>query len=71
MISPQRTDPLYEQHLREKCADIAANEQRWEAVQTEDAEVVLVAYGISGRVCKHAVQVARAKGPETRPNSTN
>ncbi len=62
LISPQRTDPLYEQHLREKCAHIAATEQRWEAVQTEDAEVILVAYGISGRVCKEAVRVARAKG---------
>ena len=38
------------------------NEQRWESVQTEDAEIVLVAYGISSRVCKSAVIRARKEG---------
>ena len=38
------------------------NEQRWECVQTEDAEIVLVAYGISSRVCKSAVIRARKEG---------
>lgn len=55
-------DPQYEDHLREKYAAIEANEQRWEAVQTEDAEIILVAYGISSRFCKEAVKMARAQG---------
>ena len=38
------------------------NEQRWEAVQTEDAEIVIVAYGISSRVAKSAIIRARAEG---------
>lgn len=38
------------------------NEQRWEEFELEDAEVVLVAIGISSRVCKTAVRRARAEG---------
>ena len=29
---------------------------------TDDAEIILVAYGISSRVCKEAVKMARAEG---------
>ena len=52
----------YMTYLREKNAQIEANEQRWESVCTEDAEIVLVAYGISSRVSKEAVKVARRRG---------
>ena len=38
------------------------NEQRWESICVEDAEVVTIAYGISSRVCKEAVLHARAQG---------
>ena len=55
-------DPQYEEHLRQKYAAMEANEQRWESVQTEDAELILVAYGISSRFCKEAVKMARAQG---------
>ena len=37
-------------------------EQRYECIQVEDAEVVLVAYGISSRVCREAVEIAREEG---------
>ena len=37
-------------------------EQRWEEVQTEDAEIVMVAYGTSSRVAKSALQRARKEG---------
>ncbi|MEG1633677.1 MAG: 3-methyl-2-oxobutanoate dehydrogenase subunit VorB [Oscillospiraceae bacterium] len=56
------TNPDYENYLRDKYASIEANEQRWESYHAEDAEVVLVAYGISSRVCKEAVNMARAQG---------
>lgn len=52
----------YMTYLREKYAQIEANEQRWESVCTEDAQIVLVAYGISSRVSKEAVKVARRRG---------
>ena len=52
----------YMTYLREKYTQIEANEQRWESVCTEDAEIVLVAYGISSRVSKEAVKVARRRG---------
>ena len=51
--------PIY---LVNKYNEIEANEQRWESVQTEDAEIVLVAYGISSRVAKSAVIRARKEG---------
>ena len=37
-------------------------EQRWEEGQTEDAEIVMVAYGTSSRVAKSALQRARKEG---------
>ncbi len=52
----------YEKYLREKYRQITENEQRWENIDVKDAEVVLVAYGISSRVCKEAVKNARAQG---------
>ena len=56
------TRPDYETYLRDKYAAIEATEQRWESYRAEDAEVVLVAYGISSRVSKEAVNIARAQG---------
>lgn len=52
----------YVDYLKNKYAEIEENEQRWEAVQVDDAEVVLVAYGISSRVSKEAVRLARRDG---------
>lgn len=52
----------YAPHMLGKYNAIAENEQRWEEVETEDAEVILVAYGISSKICKEAVDEARAEG---------
>jgi 2-oxoglutarate ferredoxin oxidoreductase subunit alpha len=52
----------YDCYLKEKYDRIAENEQRWEEYRTEDAELVLVAYGISSRICEEVVDVARNKG---------
>lgn len=54
--------PDYESYLRDKYAEMEANEQRFENLQTEDAELVLVAYGISSRVCRETVEMARVEG---------
>ncbi|MBM4169867.1 MAG: 3-methyl-2-oxobutanoate dehydrogenase subunit VorB [Ignavibacteria bacterium] len=37
-------------------------EARHEAFQTDDAEVLLVAYGLSARICQKAMELAREKG---------
>ncbi len=55
-------DDQYEDHLREKYATITKNEQRWESLYVDDADIVLVAYGISSRMCKEAVRAARDQG---------
>ena len=39
-----------------------AEEQRWESVQADDAEIVMVAYGTSARVAKSAIVRARKEG---------
>lgn len=41
------THPDYEGYLSSKYAQMEEEEQRYENIQVEDAEVVLVAYGIS------------------------
>ncbi len=52
----------YDSMLREKYQLITDNEQRWESIQVEDAEVVIVAYGISSRAAKEVVAFAREEG---------
>lgn len=42
--------------------EIEEKEVRWEEKMTEDAEIVLVAYGTSARVSASAVKMAREKG---------
>ena len=43
-------------------AQIEANETMYEEYMTDDAEICLVAYGITSRICKTAVNAARKKG---------
>ena len=52
----------YNAYMREKIETMYREEQRWESFMTEDAELVLVAYGISSRVCRTAVRQARKNG---------
>ena len=46
----------------ERYAEIERNETRWEERFTEDADIVVVAYGAIARVAANAVQAARAEG---------
>jgi 2-oxoglutarate ferredoxin oxidoreductase subunit alpha len=48
--------------LQAKLKEIAANEVRWKEYSTEDADLLLVAFGTVGRVCQTVVREARAKG---------
>jgi len=45
-----------------KYAKMAENEARFEEYQTEDAEIIFVAYGITSRFAKSAVNILRAEG---------
>jgi 2-oxoglutarate ferredoxin oxidoreductase subunit alpha len=38
------------------------NEVLWQEIFTEDAELLIVAYGISSRIARAAVEIARADG---------
>lgn len=49
-------------HLQEKYALIKENEVRFEQIRTDDAELVLVAYGITSRIARSAMEKARAEG---------
>lgn len=63
------TDITYFQDIDEwnagyikKMRKIQQEEQRWEEFNVEDADVVLVAYGISSRVAQRSVEIARKEG---------
>ncbi|MDR2426504.1 MAG: 3-methyl-2-oxobutanoate dehydrogenase subunit VorB [Endomicrobium sp.] len=58
-------DGVLEQHninLQQKYNTIAENEIKYETYKTEDAEIVITAYGISSRIAKSAVKIARKEG---------
>lgn len=48
--------------VREKYEKMRTQEARWEEYETKDAEVILVAYGTTSRICREAVQKARSEG---------
>ena len=52
----------YDDHIRERYGKMEEELQEWEEIQTDDAEIILVSYGISSRVCKEAVKMARKAG---------
>jgi 2-oxoglutarate ferredoxin oxidoreductase subunit alpha len=52
----------FNKRLREKYLRMEKELPRWEKDQTEDAEIVLVAYGTSARIARGAVRHAREAG---------
>jgi 2-oxoglutarate ferredoxin oxidoreductase subunit alpha len=49
-------------HLQEKYRTIAERETRYESLHTDDAECVIVGYGLAARIAHRAVELARAEG---------
>ena len=49
-------------HLQDKYAEITSNEVRSESYLTDDAEVVIVAYGITSRIARSAIDKLRSQG---------
>jgi pyruvate/2-oxoacid:ferredoxin oxidoreductase alpha subunit len=50
------------EHLQRKYTEIRRCEQRCETYLVDDAEVVLIGYGIAGRLARNAIDLLRAKG---------
>ena len=48
--------------IQSRLAQIQRDEVRWDEVQTDDADVLLVAFGTAGRICSSSVQAARRAG---------
>lgn len=48
--------------LQEKYHKIEGEEVRYETYKADDAEILITAYGLSSRVCKKAVDIAREEG---------
>ena len=46
----------------ERYARVEENEVQYEEYMTDDADIVLVAFGITARICKSAINAARAAG---------
>ncbi|MCX5999642.1 MAG: 3-methyl-2-oxobutanoate dehydrogenase subunit VorB [Chloroflexi bacterium] len=62
---PPRGYPLYVpwlEHMGQKYQQMSESEVRYEAYRAEDATLLLVAYGYPSRVCKEAIDAARADG---------
>jgi 2-oxoglutarate ferredoxin oxidoreductase subunit alpha len=60
-IQPERME-LQNKILQEKYKLICDNEVKYESIQTEDAEFIFVAYGLSARIGHKAQQILRKQG---------
>ena len=49
-------------HLQKKYREIEKNEIRYEAIDCDDADFIITAYGLVARICSKAAQLARKKG---------
>jgi 2-oxoglutarate ferredoxin oxidoreductase subunit alpha len=61
IIEPPELE-AHNRRLQEKYALITEREQRWEAYRTEDADEIIVAFGLAGRIARTAVEQLRAAG---------
>jgi 2-oxoisovalerate ferredoxin oxidoreductase alpha subunit len=52
----------HQRHLEEKYREIQKAEARWELYEADDADILLVGYGITSRILRSAVEQARAQG---------
>ena len=60
-IDPPRLEAVVTERFK-KYEKIKEKEQRCEEYMTDDAEIVLIAYGASARICRSAVDAARKEG---------
>jgi 2-oxoglutarate ferredoxin oxidoreductase subunit alpha len=60
-MEPERME-LINLHLLKKYEEVKEKEVKFEEYLTEDAEILLTAFGLAARVCHKAVDLAREKG---------
>jgi 2-oxoglutarate ferredoxin oxidoreductase subunit alpha len=48
--------------IQAKYREVEKNEVRYEAIDTDDADYIFVAYGLSARICQKSIQIARKRG---------
>ncbi len=60
-IQPEKMEE-HNLKLEAKFKAIRENEVRYEEINTDDAEYLFVAYGLSARICQKAMDIARSKG---------
>ncbi|MBE2217495.1 MAG: 3-methyl-2-oxobutanoate dehydrogenase subunit VorB [Ignavibacteria bacterium] len=60
-IQPEKLE-IHNRKLVAKYEEIKKNEVRFEEIHTEDAEYIIVAYGLCARICHKAINIAREKG---------
>ncbi|QVK21657.1 3-methyl-2-oxobutanoate dehydrogenase subunit VorB [Mycoplasmatota bacterium] len=48
--------------LQKKYTHMRENQQRYELINIEDAEIVIVAYGTSSRICRSAMEILKEEG---------
>ena len=60
-IQPEEME-AFNIHLQKKYREIEKQEVRYELVQTEDAELLIVAYGLAARISHRALELAREQG---------
>lgn len=60
-IQPEKMEQV-NLHLMKKYAEIEKNEVRYEEIMTEDADYLIVAYGLSARISHKVVLLARERG---------
>jgi pyruvate/2-oxoacid:ferredoxin oxidoreductase alpha subunit len=52
----------HQRHLERKYQQVQKNETRWELYDADDADILLVGYGITSRILRSAVEQARSQG---------
>jgi 2-oxoglutarate ferredoxin oxidoreductase subunit alpha len=60
-LDPARFE-RHNHHLQEKYRKMMENEVRYEKIDCDDAEYILVAYGSAARICQKSIRLAREEG---------
>jgi 2-oxoglutarate/2-oxoacid ferredoxin oxidoreductase subunit alpha len=60
-ILPEKMEEI-NKRLQAKYKTVREHEVRYQLTSTDDAEIVLVAYGLAARICARAVELARQRG---------
>ena len=60
-LDPEKLE-THDEKLQKKYGQMQAEEVRYSETMTDDAEMVLVAYGTASRVCQTVVRMARSEG---------